>query len=166
MAKYKANSYYLIIRIFFLLLPPIIIGYVIYQPKTPEDVIFGGVFVIMPFVIYIVKLLSDLVYVEFNENDMIITYLITKKEKKIPYLNLLTWECIDGQRGYHINVIKFKSDFFLGTSKIKVDRVVDSDQFISFVKWLKSKNDKIKFKITPSDSKLLYEFNKEIGLKE
>ena len=160
MTKFKGNSYYLIIRIIFLLFPSFLIGYVIYQPNTPDKVFYVGIFLISLFLIFIIKSLKNLVLVEFNDNEMRIFYLITKKNTEVPYSDLLKWNCIDGQRGYHFNIIHFKSDKYMGTSKVKIDRIVDSDKFIPFVKWLKTKNDKIEFKITPSDSKLIKPFNK------
>ena len=161
MNKYTGNSYYLIFRIIYLILPFLLFGFVVYKLNAPKEIIYGGMVLIFIVLVYILRLLKELVYVEFNENSMNITYLITKKVKAVPYSKLTKFVCIDGQRGYHFNVIEFKSDDFLGTKKVKVDRIVDSDKFISFIKWLKVKNEKIDFKITPSDSKLLYEFYKE-----
>jgi len=165
MTKIKGNSYYLIIRILFFLLPPFLIGYIISQPNTPDKGFYGGILLISLFLVFILKSLKDLVVVKFNDYNMSITYLIIQKKIDVPYSNLLNWKCIDGHRGQHYNVIKFKTDNFLGTSKIRVDRIVDGDKFIPFVKWLKTKNDKIEFKITPSDSKLIKPFNKEFGIE-
>ena len=161
MKTYSGNSYFLIIRILFLIIPPITIGLVIYQPNTPEKTIYGGIVLIFLFLLYFLKLLKELVFVKLNEKHMVLTYLITKTTKIIPYSKILKWDCIDGQRGSHYNIIKFEADNFLSTNKIKIDRIVDSDKFIPFIKWLKSKNEKIEITITPSDSKLLYEYYKE-----
>ena len=140
---------------------PILIGLLIYQPNTPDKTIYGGIIIISLFLIYIIKLLKELVFIEFNEEHIILTYSITKTTIIMPYSKIIKWDCIDGQRGSHYNIIHFKSDNFLGTNKIRIDRIVDSDKFISFVKWLKSKNEKIELTITPSDSKLLYAYYKE-----
>lgn len=163
MTKFKGNSYYLIIRILYLLFPAFLIGYVISQPNTPDKSFYGGVFLISLFLIFILKSLKDLVSVKFNDDTMRITYLISQRKIEVSYSNLLKWHCFDGVRGNHYNIIQFKSDNFLGTRKIKVDRIVDGDKFIPFVKWLKSKNNKVAFKITPSDSKLIKLFNKEFS---
>jgi voltage-gated potassium channel Kch len=160
MRKYQANSYYLIIRIIFLTIPILIIGYIIYVGNLPNEFIYGGILLSSVILLYIIKLLRNLVFVEFNESNLIITFMISKNEKIISYSDLIELTCIDGQRGYHFNVIKFKSSSF-SNSKITVDRIVDSDKFISFLKWLKDKNERIELNIIPSDSKLIPEFHKE-----
>jgi len=161
MKNYKANSYYLLTRIFFLIPLPLFIGFIINQPDTPVKTIYGGLFIIVLFLLFILRLLLKILSVEFKENHMKITYLISRIKLEIPYSEINNWLCIDGQRGYHFNVIKFNSKKFYTTNGIKVDRLVDGDQFIPFLRWMKRKNDRIEFEIIPSDSKLLKEFNKE-----
>ena len=161
MKKYDANSYYLIIRVFSLIVLVAIIGVFIKQLDTPKYTFYGGIIIISLLVIWIIKLLKNIVYIGFYEDNMEVTHLITRVKKIIPYSDLIDLVCVDSRVGHHYNTIKFKADNLLGTSNIKVDRIVDSDQFITFLKWLKNKNKNIEFEIIPSDSKLLSEFNKE-----
>ncbi len=162
MTKFTGNSYYLITKIFFSLFPFILFGILFYNLNAPIQIYYGG-FIAFSFVmIYIIYLLSKLVYVEFNDENMIIKYLILRKTKSIPYKDLIKFTCIDGKRGHHLNMIEFK-DRKLNKRKIKIDRIVDSDKFIDFTKWIKDKNSNMDFKIIPSDSILLTEYRKEFN---
>ena len=163
MNSIKGNSFYLLIRILIFLIPILIIGYIINQTNTPSITFYIGVLFIIVFILLIIKSLKDIVIVEFNETNMIITYVIIQKKVYVPYLNLLKWTCIDGQRGHHYNILQFKSDSTSGVSKVKIDRIVSSNKFIRFCKWLKEKNTNLEISIKPSDSKLLYEYYKEFN---
>lgn len=163
MPIYTGNSYYLIFRILHPILAILFTDYFIYKFNLPKEAIYVGIVLTGIVLIYSFLLLKKMVYVEFNENSVTITYLINKKVKDIPYSKLTKFTCIDGQIGFHFNIFEFRTDDFLNTDKVKLDRIVHNDNFISFIKWLKSKNEKIEFKIIPPDSKLLYEYYKEFG---
>ena len=161
MPYFSGNSYYLLTRVFFLLIPPLLIGFVIYQPGTADKLIYAGIFIISIFVFFILKSFRDLVVVKFYDHNITIKYLIIQKEISVPYSNLVKWYCFDGQKGQHYNIIRFKTDNFKKPKKIKIDRIARNKEFIAIVKWFKTKNENIEFKIAPSDSKLKNLFKKE-----
>lgn len=160
MTKYKANSYYLILRILYLIPILIFIGFFILQENTPKKTIYGGIFIGALILLLIIRLLRKLLVVRFSEEEMRVTYLISRKVRNIPYSDVISLVCIDGRRGHHVVVLEFKYDEFKPSKKIKMDRFVDADKFVPFLKWLRAKNNRIGLKITPSDSKLIPEFNK------
>ena len=80
---------------------------------------------------------KKLLVVRFNEETLHITYLISRKVRSIPYSDVISLVCNDSRRGYHIVVIEFKYNEFENPKKIKVDRFVDADKLVPFLKWLK-----------------------------
>jgi len=161
MTKYKANSYYLFIRILSLLPVLFLIGFFISQDNTPIKTVYGGMFLGLLILFFIIRLFSKLLVVRFNEERLHITYLISKKVRSIPYLDIISLICNDSRRGYHVVEIEFKYDEYKKPKKIKVDRFVDADKLIPFLKWLKSKNHQLHLEIIPSDSKLIPAFLEE-----
>ena len=161
MIKYKANSYYLIIRILSLLLILLLIGFFVSQENTPKKTVYGGIFFCLFIIIFIIRLFRKLLVIRFSEEMLTITYLISRRVLSIPYSNLISLVCSDSRRGYHVVEIEFKYNEFKNPRKIKVDRFVDANKLIPFLKWLKTKNQIIQLKIKPSDSKLISAFNKE-----
>lgn len=161
MTKYKANSYYLIIRILSLLPVLFLIGFFVSQENTPIKTVYGGIFLGLLILFFIIRLFRKLLVVRFNEESLHITYLISRKVRSIPYSDVISLVCNDSRRGYHIVVIEFNYDEFKNPKKIKVDRFVDTDKLVPFLKWLKTKNQQIHLEITPSDSKLIPAFLKE-----
>lgn len=161
MTKYKANSYYLIFRILSLLTILFLIGFFVFQENTPIKTVYGGIFLGLLILFFIIRLSRKLLVVRFKEETLQITYLISRKIRIISYSDVISLVCYDSRRGYHVVVIEFKYDEFKNPKKIKVDRFVDADKLVPFLKWLKAKNQIIHLDIRPSDSKLLPEFNKE-----
>lgn len=160
MTKYNGNSYYLILRILQIIFPFGLIGYFLYTINPPIKVINYFLLFFSLFFIYIIFLARKIVTVEFNTHSMRINHLLSGSIKDIPYSKLTKYTCIDGQKGHNQNTIEYISNTSR-TKKITVDRIVDSDDFIPFLKWLRGKNKYIDFKVMPADSKLLPAFNKE-----
>ena len=75
------------------------------------------------------------------------------------YHNLKGLTVIDGRHGKHnYDVISYKVRS--RTKNVQVDRIVNFEEYIDFFTWLKTKNEKIKIEITPTDSKLIKDYKK------
>ncbi len=89
--------------------------------------------------------------------------MFLRKTVKVPYKDLLQIEFISAHRTPTRNRIKFNYG-----NKIKSLRfltVAYSDQYIEFVKWLKSKNDKLDLKVFPSNHIINHKIQEVYGFK-
>ncbi|MBG7612880.1 hypothetical protein IU405_11545 [Polaribacter sp. BAL334] len=101
--------------------------------------------------------------IKFLENEIIIKYPFLKKTSQVPYVDLLQIEFISAYRTPNRNRIKFK----IGNKieSLRFLTVAQSDQYIEFIKWLKSKNDKLELKVFPSDHIINHKIQEVYGLK-
>ena len=101
--------------------------------------------------------------IKFSENGIIIEYTFLKKTIQVSYVDLLQIEFISAYRSPNRNRIKFKNG-----NKIKSLRfltVAQSDHYLEFIKWLKSKNDKLELKVFPSDHIMNHKIQEVYGFK-
>ncbi len=101
--------------------------------------------------------------IKFTEEGIRIEYKFLRKTIKVPYPNLLSIEFISAYRSPNMNKIKFKDG-----NKIKslsFLTVAHADHYIEFVKWLKSKNDKLELKVFPSDHIMNHKIQDVYGFK-
>jgi len=101
--------------------------------------------------------------IKFSENEIIIEYTFLKKIVKVPYTDLMQIEFISAYRAPNRNRIKFK----IGNKieSLRFLTVAQSDQYIEFIKWLKSKNDKLELKVFPSDHIMNHKIQEVYGFK-
>ena len=101
--------------------------------------------------------------IKFLENEIIIEYPFLKKTSQVPYVDLLQIEFISAYRTPNRNRIKFK----IGNKieSLRFLTVAQSDQYIEFIKWLKSKNDKLELKVFPSDHIMNHKIQEVYGFK-
>lgn len=101
--------------------------------------------------------------IKFSENRIIIEYPFLRRIIEVTYENLFEIEFISAYRTPNRNRIKFKIQ-----NKVKSLRfltVAKSDQYIEFIKWLKSKNDKLELKVFPSDHIMNHKIQEIYGYK-
>ncbi len=101
--------------------------------------------------------------ISFLENEIIIEYTFLNKTIKIPYTDLLHIEFISTYRTPNRNGIKFKNGN--KTESLRFLAVGQSDEYIEFIKWLKSKNGKLELKVFPSDHIMSYKVQELYGFK-
>jgi len=101
--------------------------------------------------------------IKFSENEIIIEYPFLKKTVQVSYANLLLIEFMSANRMPNMNRIKFK----IGNKieSLRFLTVAQSDQYIEFIKWLKSKNDKLELKVFPSDHIMNHKIQEVYGFK-
>jgi len=101
--------------------------------------------------------------IKFSENGIIIEYPFLKKTVQVSYADLLQIEFISAYRAPNRNRIKFK----IGNKieSLRFLTVAQSDQYIEFIKWLKSKNDKLELKVFPSDHIMNHKIQEVYGFK-
>ena len=157
MKEYTSNTYYLIDKLFYLLIFCGLIGYLTYFLENKIQII-GIVFISILFILFI-RLTTKLASIKFTENKITVKYLITRKILQIYYSSITEIQYISGYKISSLNIIKYKSDNIV-INKLKLTSVVSQDKYIEFAKWIKNKNNKIEFIFFPSDLKLKSEFNK------
>ncbi|WP_189343048.1 hypothetical protein, partial [Winogradskyella epiphytica] len=101
--------------------------------------------------------------IKFLENEIKIEYPFLKKTSQVPYVDLLQIEFISAYRSPNRNRIKFK----IGNKieSLRFLTIAQSDQYIEFIKWLKSKNDKLELKVFPSDHIMNHKIQEVYGFK-
>lgn len=101
--------------------------------------------------------------IKFLENEILVEYSFLKKIIRVPYADLLQIEFISAYRSPNRNSIKFKNGKKI--ESLRFLTVVQSDQYIEFIKWLKSKNDKLELKVFPSDHIMNHKIQEVYGFK-
>ena len=160
MNKYTSNTYYLIDKLFYLIVFIGIIGYLVYLIQGSNEILIGGIIIISILLIIFIRLTSKLASIQFSESRIIVKYSISRKVVQIDYSTVMEIHYISGYKIASLNIIKYKSDN-IAERKLKLTSVVAQDDYIEFVRWIKNKNNKIEFKFYPSDLKLKSKFNKE-----
>ncbi|WP_445385754.1 hypothetical protein ACT6NV_02835 [Robiginitalea sp. IMCC44478] len=95
----------------------------------------------------IIRTKNKTVEITFMEDHFKIKYFFKKEEHKIPYKNLLRIKYFDYQyRTTAKNKIWFLDK--LGIESVVVRPVAKGEDFVTFVKWLKTKNNKIQIEAT------------------
>jgi len=160
MKEYTSNTYYLIDKLFYLLVFSGLIGYFVYSLDNNNKIQIAGIVIISIFLILFIRLTTKLASIKFTESKITVKYLITRKVLQIYYSSIIEIQYISGYQISSLNIIKYKSDN-IAINKVKLTSVVSQDKYIEFAKWIKNKNNKIEFKFFPPDLKLKSEFNKE-----
>jgi len=99
----------------------------------------------------------------FYDNHLLVKYNYLNKQFKIDYFDLLEIRYYAIHKGQSTNRIYFNSD--KKKNYFKINSVKNGDEFIQFVKWIKSKNEKIEINIMPSDNLLNHKIQEEYGFK-
>jgi len=161
MEKYTSNTYFLIDRIFYLILYIVLIGLLTYFFANINVIKYGGLTSIPVLIFVLLWSISKLATLEYNEKNINITYRFPFNQKSIDYSSIIEIQHISGYKSTTLNIIKYKQKDSLKNKKLKIRNVVQNDKFIEFIKWMKTKNEQIEFTFLPTDSKL-----KEAYLKE
>lgn len=99
--------------------------------------------------------------VEFREQFMVVTHIFKNKSTRIGYESIMALEFVSARRGPTINKIKFHDKG--KHNSIRFRTVAYGAKFIDFVKWLKSKNDKITISVHPPDHYMNHRLQEEYG---
>ena len=164
MTKYSSSSSYSIYEAVIASLMFLGIGIVIANTSeiiwTKVISILISIGIVILIILYQRKRTFD---IKFLENEIIIEYPFLKKTSQVPYVDLLQIEFISAYRTPNRNRIKFK----IGNKieSLRFLTVAQSDQYIEFIKWLKSKNDKLELKVFPSDHIMNHKIQEVYGFK-
>ncbi len=122
--------------------------------------VFISIGIIVLIILYQRKKTFD---IKFSENGIIIEYPFLNKTDQVPYTDLVQIQFISAYRAPNRNKIKFKIDGKI--ESLRFLTVAQSDQYIEFIKWLKSKNDKLELKVFPSDHIMNHKIQEVYGFK-
>ena len=161
MKKYTSNTYYLIDRLFYLIIYLVLTGVIIYFFSNIDFIKYGGLSIIAVLLFLLLWSISKLAILEFNEKNINTKYKFPFNQENIEYSSIIEIQHITGYKLTSLNIIKYKQKDGLKNKKIKIRTVVPNDEFIDFIKWLKAKNKNIKFTFFPSDSEIKKDFSKE-----
>ncbi len=107
---YQGNSTYLVLYFFISLFPFAIITYLLFNFEAPQKItLIGFLITILYLIIGFAFLVNKWISISFHEEKIEIYKILLGKTIKIPYRYLINYTCIDGHRGYHINIIKYKT---------------------------------------------------------
>ena len=110
---------------------------------------------------FVLRARDSVIDVEFKAQFMVINHIFKANKTRIQYENLVALEYIAVRRGPTINKIKF---YYKGkTESIQFKTVAYGPEFIDFVKWLKSKNDRLAVSVNPPDDYMNHRLQEEYG---
>lgn len=101
--------------------------------------------------------------VEFREQFIIVDHIFKESLLRIHYEDVVELQYIHASKSPTINKMKFKYEG--KRESIKFRTVAYGAEFIDFVKWIKSKNDKIKILVYPPDDYMNHRLQEEYGFK-
>ena len=163
MIKYKSNTYYLFDNLPFIIIWAGISIFLTYFFRD-KPYLFLGTLVLSLFILFlIITQLRKLARVEFYENNILIKYLFTGSEEHIEYSAIKEYQHLQGFRLTGLNVIIYIESGTSIIKKLKITSVVKNNEFVEFARWIKQRNNDIKFKFFPSDIKLFEEYKKELN---
>lgn len=156
MEKYKSYSSGLLGNLFGIILAVFFINYIIFQNTTNKFIITVSVlFGLLAIIIYLLFIRKNTCSIEFKETNVFVYYKYLKKKKTIDYINIYELKYIDlnnsGLYASTTNRIGLKYFDNQNKSEIIFESINDKN-YLNFVKWIKSKNKKIKFSVSSSDS--------------
>ncbi|WP_299534151.1 hypothetical protein [Ulvibacterium sp.] len=99
--------------------------------------------------------------VEFKEQFIVVDHVFKPDNARILYENIIELQFISVNKSPTFNKMIFNYGEKQETIRFKT--IARGDEFIDFVKWLKSKNDKIKVSVYPPDHYMNHRLQKEYG---
>ena len=123
-------------------------------------IIIGSILLSIWLVSYQRKKVFDII---FEKEKIRIEYVYNNKKIEIEYSELLTVEYISTPKNPTRNKIEFKLNGNI--KKLKFLSVADSNEYVEFIKFLKSKNQNIKWKVFPSDNIMNHKLQEVYGFK-
>ncbi|MCL7755136.1 hypothetical protein [Polaribacter sp. Z022] len=123
-------------------------------------IIIGSILLSIWLVSYQRKKVFDII---FEKEKIRIEYVYNNKKIEIEYSELLTVEYISAPKNPTRNKIEFKLNGNI--KKLKFLSVADSNEYVEFIKFLKSKNQNIKWKVFPSDNIMNHKLQEVYGFK-
>ena len=98
------------------------------------------------------------IVVYFFEDRIAIDWRFENRKLTIDYADIYEYQYLNPYRGPTWNKLKCKSGQFSFST-------IPADEYINFVKWIKSKNEKINFTVVPSDDYMNHKLQEEFGFK-
>ena len=130
--------------------------FIIYE-KCYIYVFIISIIISLIIILYSIKSTIESMYdIFFYEDKIEVKFMYIQKTETILYNDLME---------YHFLRSKSSHDYIKYKNGKKSFPILNYDNTIEFIKWLKEKNPEIKIEIYPSDCTLEYEYQKEYGFK-
>ncbi|QNK78834.1 hypothetical protein H7F37_07125 [Winogradskyella sp. PAMC22761] len=125
--------------------------------------VFTIIFLVVVLIFLILYLRKKVFTIKFLETLISVDYIYLNKKIEISYDELIKVEFISVHKSPDRNRIKFmKGD---KVESLRFLSIAQSDNYIKFVKWLKSKNEKIELTVFPSDHIMNHKIQEVYGFK-
>jgi hypothetical protein len=121
-------------------------------------VILVSILLVIGTILYTRKTTIDIIFLADNIK---VNYVFGGREERIKYEDLIQLKYISASRSTTTNRIKFKVKDEINSLKFRT--VAYSNEFINFVKWIKSKNENIEISVFPSDNYMNHLLQEEYG---
>ena len=161
MIKYKSNTYYLFDSLPFIIIFVGISCFLTYVLHDNRYLFVSGLIISLILLFLVFKQIQKIARVEFHDNSILIKYVFHSREKSIAYSAIMEYQHMHGYNVTSLNIIKYLNSGTSDLMKLKITNVASNNEFMEFVRWIKSRNNNIEFKFFPSDSKLIGEYKKE-----
>ena len=116
--------------------------------------------IVVGLIIYYVRIKTF--SIRFEDKQVIVEYPFTGKIKNINYSDIVELQYISAYKTATANEIKFKeAERNLSLKFLSIEY----ESYIEFVKWIKSKNDKIQLTVFPSDNYMNHKLQEIYGFK-
>ena len=162
MKKYHSSSSYSNYEAVIASLMFLGIGYAVFS--TTESIYLKIISIIIPILLIILIVLyrrKKTFDIFFNEDKILVDYFIIKEKHEIAYKDLLEITYISAHKSPIMNRIKFRKNKAI--KSLKFTSVAYSDEYIAFIKWLKSKNENIEISVFPSDNMMNHKIQEVYG---
>lgn len=121
------------------------------------------IFLVVVLIFIILYLRKKVFTIKFLEAVISVDYIYLDKSIQILYNELIAVEFISVHKSPDRNRIKFMKDDKV--ESLRFLSIAQSDSYIEFVKWLKSKNEKIELTVFPSDHIMNHKIQEVYGFK-
>jgi len=140
-----------------------VIGYGIFsalENTTYQILVISITLFLIGFVIYYAR--TNTFSILFEEKHVVVKYRFINKTNYIDYSDITELKYINASKSPTTNEIKFKHEKQSMSIKFLT---IDNIDYIEFVKWIKSKNEKIELTVFPSDNYMNHRLQEIYGFK-
>lgn len=160
MKKYSANNsilnYDRLLTVFIIAIP-----FLFFIPKTGTAFLVAFIGILLTALILSIKLFLKLSFeINFMENEIIIDYFNRNRKVIYNYSDLLSVTYKQVGKGISTNEFTFSDDHSIKIYKTSL--IASGENFVTFIKYLKSKNNAFKTYIQPKGSELHLKLRKEL----
>jgi hypothetical protein len=160
MRKYSINNSLLNYDIFKILFI-VTIPFVFFLTKVSLTIIIISVFVFIALFILAIRLFKKWTFeLKFNDNEIIVDYFNLNRQDTYSYNDLISIKYIQTGKGISINKFVFSKG--QTTKTYRTPLIESGEEFVTFIKYLKTKNNTFKTFVEPKGSTIHMRLRQEL----